>query len=197
MSATAIENKPSSQRDELPIYLYRGSISGRTKNIPNILKNSGMSFNPFEEFYELIYPESMFIITSKFEESLIKSFIHTDYSFPSLDDYIEVEPLCNEILNHYQVYSDKQSVVEYLCENPTLFSPILTFLRIVKQLVATPDLGLELFEDIEEGWNTLFIIIKQELTLEDALNLEKYFWDNWYKDLDLNIRSKLNFTVEV
>jgi hypothetical protein len=55
---------------------------------------------------------------------------------------------------------------------------------------------LELYSDPEEEWDELFIVIKSPYSAEEAIELEKKLFDEWFVNIIDKVNNRLNFTEE-
>jgi len=113
-------------------------------------------------------------------------------------DSLEREKALGEIEGMYEIPTNgREEIVEFLARHDYLF-PILK--EAEEEIAAVfregARLCLELHHDLEEGWDELFIVIKSEYNVEEALRLENRLAEEWFLDRMKDTKGRLNITGE-
>jgi hypothetical protein len=98
---------------------------------------------------------------------------------------ISVSDQVDEIIDMYEILedNDEAEIRRFIEERDYLF-PIIKEAKgqILSVFGDYVKLYLELYHDIEEGWEKLFIIIKSPYSAEKALELERILGKKWFLD---------------
>lgn len=94
-------------------------------------------------------------------------------------------------------YSDdqKEQIIEFLQANEAIINVLEGGMTVLKQRFSQRSLKLVFFEDPEEGRDKLILIVKANLDLDEALDLEDKIFDEWYVNLETSMSMMLNYLV--
>jgi hypothetical protein len=96
---------------------------------------------------------------------------------------ISVSDQVDEIVDMYEILEDNdESEIRRFIEERDYLFPIIKEAKgqILSVFGDYVKLYLELYHDIEEGWEKLFIIIKSPYSAEKALELERILGKKWF-----------------
>jgi hypothetical protein len=106
----------------------------------------------------------------------------------------------DEIANMYEMPEDSNETEEirrFVEEREHLF-PILKEAKgqIISVFGNRVRLCLELYHDIEEGWDQLYIIIKSSYDTQKAIELDNRLAEEWFLDRMRDTKGDLNISEE-
>jgi len=107
--------------------------------------------------------------------------------------------MMRDIINLSEKYKLKNpgDIVEFLQSNTDLIDVLLTGYDHIKCVVGEAEIWLELYHDPEiEGWDTLFIIIRKDLSVEDTIKLEDKLFNEWFINIIDKVATRLNYIIE-
>lgn len=100
-------------------------------------------------------------------------------------------------LSKFYEFSNKDDVIKFVSQDEDLFYILISAPKYIYEIFGTDiKLILELFTDIEEGWDELFIIIKSSYPFETTDEFEKKLFDEWFINIMDKVGNKLNFITE-
>jgi len=112
---------------------------------------------------------------------------------------IEIASSIDEIMGMYEISEkdDEEKIREFM-ENHDHIIPILKEAKehIISVFGDCVRIILELYYDIEEGWEQLFVIIKSPYDSKKALELELKLGDEWFLDRIADTKGDLIISEE-
>ncbi len=101
------------------------------------------------------------------------------------------------ILENYEIPPDTADEIErFLSRNPEVLEVLKEAPFYIRRIVVgNYPLLLELVREPEEDWEELFVVVKTDLPVEEALELDDRIFDLWFKDAMRKVVGKLEITV--
>ena len=100
------------------------------------------------------------------------------------------------ILENYEIPPDTADEIErFLSRNPEVREVLKEAPFYIRRIVGNYPLLLELVREPEEDWEELFVVVKTDLDVEEALELDDRIFDLWFKDAMRKVVGKLEITV--
>lgn len=101
------------------------------------------------------------------------------------------------LLENIYTFENPPDVRRFLWTHKHLIEIVFEAYRQIKRIFGEEiNLFLELHHDPEEGWDELFIVIKSPYNAEEAVELEKKLFKEWFVYKMDAIKGKLNITEE-
>jgi hypothetical protein len=93
------------------------------------------------------------------------------------------------------IFVDKEKILDFLFANSDLIPILLEAPKYIYEIFGqNVPIYLELYSDPEEEWDELFIVIKSPYSAEEAIELEKKLFDEWFVNIIDKVNNRLNFT---
>jgi hypothetical protein len=89
-------------------------------------------------------------------------------------------------------------IAEFIAGDPALLTALVDASGQVNRIFGTAvtSLALDLFQDAEEGWKRLFLIVRTDLPVNEAIQREDRLVEEWLAPLMDKVQGKLNVAVE-
>lgn len=154
-----------------------------TTGISNIHKN------PFDKERKSVFVEA--------ERHDNQSFFGPDLLYIFYNNkFIPYEKVIEFLLKDFKF--ENEEILKFLTKNSNFISHLVVLSDTLKirENFQNPALFLDYHLDPEENDEFLNIIIKVDLRLNDAIKLEKTFFDDFFKSIYQSTNGKLNFRIE-
>jgi len=112
---------------------------------------------------------------------------------------IAQEEIKLKLLEELYMFNNENQIKTFLKRNTSLIDTLLFAENEIRKIFEKniTSLELELHEDPEESFEKLFLIIKTiNVSPEEILSLIEKLDDQWYLNLDYEIRKNFNITIE-
>lgn len=111
---------------------------------------------------------------------------------------IFVRPLKDiELLGRFYTFNNSIEVKRFLLAHDHLITPLFEAYKHIKEIFGPGvDVYLEIHRDPEEDFEGLFIIAKTNLSPDQSLNLLDKFDEEWWLDVDDEIRKFVEVDIE-
>ncbi|MCR4433927.1 MAG: hypothetical protein NUV70_07755 [Caldiserica bacterium] len=100
-----------------------------------------------------------------------------------------------EVLRGIYIFKNPEEVTGFLLSNKNLIKYLLEAPERIYRIFGSVHLYLELYQDPEEAFECLFIIVKTDLPPEEAINNLDRFDEEYWLNLGDEINNKLEVTV--
>lgn len=100
------------------------------------------------------------------------------------------------LIEEFYVLENLVDIKIFLLRNPNLIDILLDAPKYFNGHIMNAQLYLELHRDPEENWDELFIILKINAEVHEAINIENKLFETWFSDIMDETRGLLNFEVE-
>jgi len=102
-----------------------------------------------------------------------------------------------ELLGRMYTFSNPIEVKEFLLTHDYLINPLFEAHKHIREIFGeSVEICLEIHRDPEEDFEGLFIVVKTNLSLSQSLELLDEFDEEWWLDVDYEIRKTLEVDIE-
>jgi len=101
-----------------------------------------------------------------------------------------------DYLSRIYIFENPQEIREFLLLNNDLIEILISGYEHIRRIFGDFPIYLEFYQDPEENWNGLFIVIKTNYTDEKAIELKNKLFKEWFVHVIDKVGTRLNFTEE-